>query len=128
MRIYNGTDSQLTLPFNGTGEKITIQSHSVSGNILPSTEFLSLLVTSFDYSEIALIVSGPFEINMCAGVSGAAGFVVQSIEEAIERFTPKKEEVKCCECEGSCTCGAECGCEEKKDSKKAGKKKPENEE
>lgn len=101
MRIYNGTNSQLTLPFSGSNEKITIPAHSVSGNILPSTDFLSLLVTSFNYDEIALVVSGPFEINMCAGVSGAVGFVVQSIEEAIEKFTPKKEEKGCNECECS---------------------------
>lgn len=88
MRIYNGTNSQLTLPLNGN-ERITIAANSVSGNILPSTEFLSLLVSSFDYNEIAIVVSGPFEINMCAGVSGAVGFVVQSIEEAIEKFANK---------------------------------------
>lgn len=89
MRVYNGTKSQLDLPLSGI-QRITIPANAVSGDIMPSTEFLSLLVGSYDYSEIALIVSGPYEINMCAGVSGAAGFVVQSLEEAIERFAPKE--------------------------------------
>lgn len=90
MRVYNGTKSQLDLPLSSL-QRITIPANAVSGDIMPSTEFLSLLVGSYDYSEIALIVSGPYEINMCAGVSGSTGFVVQSLEEAIERFAPKEE-------------------------------------
>ena len=90
MRVYNGTNSQVDLPLAGD-QRITISSHSVSKDIMPSTEFLSLLVSSYDYNELALIVSGPFEINMCSGVSGCVGFVCQSLEEAIERFQPKVE-------------------------------------
>lgn len=93
MRIYNGTNSQLDLPLSGI-QRISIAPHAVSGDVLPSTEFLSLMVTSFDYNEIALIVSGPYEINMCANVSGCAGFIAQSLEEAIERFTKKEEIVE----------------------------------
>lgn len=100
MRVYNGTKSQINLPLSGT-QRITIPAHSVSGDIMPSNEFLSLLVSSYDYSELALIVSGPFEINMCAGVSGSVGFVVQSLDEAIERFAPKE----CPKCnQNPCTC------------------------
>lgn len=90
MRIYNGTNSQLDLPLSGT-QRISVPPRSVSGDIMPSNEFLSLLVSSFDYSEIALIVSGPYEINMCAGVSGSVGFVAQSLDEAIERFAEKED-------------------------------------
>lgn len=93
MRIYNGKNSQVDMPL-ANGQRITIASKSVSGDIMPSNEFLSLLVTSYDYSEIALIVSGPFEINMCSQVSCCAGFVVNSLEEAIERFAPKEETAK----------------------------------
>lgn len=92
MRIFNGTKSYLDLPITGI-QRIQVPAHSVSKDFMPSTEFLSLLVGSYDYSEVALIVSGPYEINMCAGVSGSVGFVVQSLEEAIERFTPKTPEV-----------------------------------
>ena len=91
MRIYNGTKSQLDLPLSGI-QRISVPPRAVSGDIMPSNEFLSLLVSSFDYSEIALIVSGPYEISMCAGVSGSVGFVVQTLEEAIERFAEKKPE------------------------------------
>lgn len=114
MRVFNGTNSQLDLPLSGI-QRITIPAKSVSGDIMPSNEFLSLLVGSYDYSEIALIVSGPFEINMCSAVSGSAGFVVQSLEEAIERFTPKeiKEEPVCSNChENPCTCeNKTCSCD-----------------
>ena len=92
MRVYNGTNSQVDLPLAGN-QRITIPSHSVSGDIMPSTEFLSLLVGSYDYSELALIVSGAFELNLCASVSGSVGFVVQSLDEAIERFAPKEEKI-----------------------------------
>lgn len=103
MRVYNGTKSQINLPLSGT-QRITIPAHSVSGDIMPSNEFLSLLVSSYDYNELALIVSGPFEINMCAGVSGSVGFVVQSLDEAIERFAPKE----CPKCnQDPCVCNKE---------------------
>jgi hypothetical protein len=94
MRIYNGTNSHLNLPLTGS-QRITVPPHAVSGDILPSTDFLSLMVSSYDFSEIAFIISGPYELNMCANVSGATGFVVNSLEEAVERFCPsEKEEIK----------------------------------
>lgn len=91
MRIYNGTDLQVDMPL-GNNQRIQISPKSVSGTFMPNNEFLSLLVTSYDYSEISLIVSGPFEINMCSQISTCAGFITQSLEEAIERFNPKSEE------------------------------------
>ena len=92
MRIYNGTKSQVNLPL-GT-QSLTIPSHTVSGDFMPNNDFLSLLVSSYGYDELALIVSGPFEITLCSSIPSCAGFVVQSLEEAIERFTPKTEEKK----------------------------------
>ena len=92
MRIYNGTNSVLDLPLSGI-QRLSIPPRAVSGDFMPTNEFLSLLVTSFDYSEIAVIVSGPDEISMCAGISGSVGFVVQTLEEAIERFAEKVEPV-----------------------------------
>lgn len=93
MRIFNGTKAGLDIPLSGI-QRLQVGPKSISGDFLPSTEFLSLLVSSYDYSEVALVVSGPYEINMCSSVSGAAGFVVQSLEEAIERFNPKEPEVE----------------------------------
>lgn len=88
MRIFNGTRKSIDMPLSGI-QRLQIAPHSVSQEFMPNSEFLSLLVSSYDYSEIALIVSGPYEINMCSSVSGSVGFVVQSLEEAIERFSPK---------------------------------------
>lgn len=89
MRIYNGKNSALDIPLSGM-QRIQVSPKSVSGDFLPSTDFLSVLISGYDYSEVALIVSGPFEINLCSSVPGCVGFVVQSLEEAIERFNPKE--------------------------------------
>lgn len=91
MRIFNGTNARLDIPLTGM-QRIQVNPKSVSGDFLPSNDFLSVLVTGYDYNEVALIVSGPFEINLCSSVPGCVGFVVQSVEEAIERFNPKKSE------------------------------------
>lgn len=93
MRIYNATDAQLNVPFSG-GQRLTIGAHSVSGDIMGSEEFLSLLVTSYNTDEIALIVSGPYEINVCAHIPTAANYVVQSLDEALQKFNlmPEKKE------------------------------------
>ena len=88
MRIYNGTNSVLDLPLSNI-QRLSIPPKAVSGDFMPTNNFLSLLVSTFDYSEIAIIVSGPYEISMCAGVSGSVGFVTQTLEEAIERFAEK---------------------------------------
>lgn len=88
MRIYNGKKSNLEMPL-GNGQKIVVGPQSVSGDFLPSTNFLNMLVSSFDYNEIALIVTGIQELNLCSSVSAAAGFVCHTIAEAVERFAPK---------------------------------------
>lgn len=93
MRIYNGKNSQLQLPL-GNGQKISIGPKSISQDFLPSTDFLSTLVSTFDYSEIALIVNGVQELNLCSSVSAANGFVVYSVAEAVERFEKKAETPK----------------------------------
>ena len=94
MRIYNGTDSQVDLPLAGS-QRITIAPKAISGDIMSSTELLSLLVTSYRTDELALVISGPFEINLCATIPATTEYVVQSLDEAIARFNPvKKEEEK----------------------------------
>ena len=91
MRIYNGTNSQVDLPLAGN-QRITIAPKSISGDILTSTELLSLLVTSYRTDELALVVSGPYELNLCAQVPTTTEYTVQTIDEAIQRFNPVKEE------------------------------------
>jgi outer membrane biosynthesis protein TonB len=93
MRIYNGTKSTLVLPYSA-GENLTIASKTPSGNVLCSNEFISMLVTSYGTEEIAIIASGPFEITACANVPTAVNYVVQSLDEAIQRFNPVVKENK----------------------------------
>ena len=91
MRIYNATKYQLNLPLTET-QKITIEPHAPSGNIIPSTKFISLLVSTFSVDQIALIVSGAFELNMCAQMPVTTEYIVQSLDEAINKFAPKQED------------------------------------
>lgn len=88
MRIYNATNSQLNLPF--PGGNVSIAPHSVSGNLGANTSSISMLVSAYNTSEIAFIVSGPFELNLCSSIPTVVNYVVQSLEEAIEKLEPKK--------------------------------------
>lgn len=90
MRIYNGKNSQLDLPLVGSSERLTIQAHSYSKNFMPNEDFLSLVVTSYDTDEIALIIAGPYEVSMCSRISGCNALVVNSLEEALLRFAPEQ--------------------------------------
>lgn len=93
MRIYNAKKSQMDLPI-GSNTRLTIPSHSVSKDIMPSDDFLTLVASTFDETEIALIVAGAFEINMCAKNPACTPLVCQSLDEAVERFNPAPKEVK----------------------------------
>ena len=93
MRIYNGKDSLVCLPLNAN-QRISIDPHSVSGDFLPSTEFITTVISAYDTNELALIVASSFEINICANIVGAVNYVVQSLDEAISRFAIPKEEKK----------------------------------
>lgn len=95
MRIYNGTNSQVDLPYVGK-ERISIEAKSVSGNLGITNELISLLVTSYGADELAIIVSGPYELSMTSSNPVAVNYVVQSLDEAIQRFAApvdKKEEL-----------------------------------
>lgn len=91
MRIYNATNSQLNLPFPGSN--VSIAPHSVSGNLGANTQTISMLVSAYDASEIAFVVSGPFELNLCSSIPTVVNYVVQSLEEAIEKLESKPEKV-----------------------------------
>ncbi len=95
MRIYNARKSQVSIPLTTT-QRIVVPSLGTSESFLPNPRILSLIVTSFDYSDIALIVSGPNEMTMCSETPCCSGFVVNSLEEAIERFsTDTTASMKC---------------------------------
>lgn len=94
MRIYNATGSLQRIPLNpklGGTQKIEVSPNTVSTSFMPSTDFLSMMVSIFSPSEVAFIVSGPFEINMCANIPVTAAYVVQSIDEAVQRFAKPEE-------------------------------------
>lgn len=97
MRIYNGTNSQVSLPYVGN-QRINIAPKSVSGNIGCNSDLLSLIVTSYTTDELAIIVSGPYELSMSSQNPVAVGYVVQTLDEAIMRFAkgekPAVEEPK----------------------------------
>lgn len=149
MRIYNGKNCQICVPMLGTKEMLELGPKSVSPNLVPTKEFLELLTRSFTPEEIALVVAGAFEYNVCANIPLASNFTVTSLDEAIERFqvkvkseptvvesleeAEKNEEVAetpCCNC-GDCE---NCSChaseetpevaenKEKKNKKKSTKK------
>lgn len=133
MRVYNNTSSSLNLPLTGS-TRLEIKAKSVSGNILGNSEFLSTVISNFTSDEIAFIVNGPWELNLCANIPTCTNYVVQSLEEAIERFTPKeekKEEIKVenenkvedvpCKCSDDCECdnkeAESCSCEKSTEPK-----------
>ena len=107
MRIFNGTNSLLNLPLNGN-QMLEVLPKSVSTEFMGSKEFISMLVTSLSCDEIAIVVSGPYELNNCANVPTAVNYVVQTLDEAIIRFGLKKPEPK----HEECTC-EKCKSEEK---------------
>lgn len=90
MRIYNGKDATINVPLPN-GERMSIDGKSISKDFMPSAEFLNVIKTSYDYSEIALIVAGVIEMNLCSSISSIAGFVVNSVSEAVERFADKEK-------------------------------------
>lgn len=92
MRIFNGTNRRISVPILGTTQKLELGPMSVSGNILPTEEFLILLTQSFTPDEIAFICAGTYEYNVCAHVNMACNFTAGSLDEAMSKFLPKEPE------------------------------------
>lgn len=128
MRIYNATNSQISVPF--PGGRLDIPAHSVSGNVGANTDVISLLVSAYSAEEIAFVVSGPFELNLCSSIPTVPVYTVQSLEEALARFNkgakdekkntvvPDAREEICdpeVECEDECECEDDCEAEEEED-------------
>lgn len=88
MRIYNARKVQIEMPL-GNGSKLIVPSNSVSCEFMPNATIISVFMTSYRSSEIAFIVSGPYEIAMLSNFVGSGDFVVQSLEQAIAKFAPK---------------------------------------
>ena len=91
MRIFNGTKSQIDLPLTGD-IRLSIAAHTPSKDFAPNNDFLALIVSTYDEHEIALIIGGPYELSMCSTIPACAPLMVQTLDEAVERFSPKKPE------------------------------------
>jgi hypothetical protein len=92
MRIFNGTNSQIDLPLTGN-IRLSIASKTPSKDFAPNNDFLALIVSTYDDKEIALIVGGPYELSMCSMIPAAAPLLVQTLDEAVARFTKTEEKV-----------------------------------
>lgn len=87
MKIYNATNSKITLPLGGN--YISISPHDASENFMVNEDALSLWITSYDDTEIALIVGGASEVSLCSRVSGSVAYVVYTLEDAVKKFAQK---------------------------------------
>jgi hypothetical protein len=90
MRIYNAKSAQIEMPLSN-GTKLVIPGHSISGEFMPNSTIISVFMTSYRPTEIAFVVSGPFEISMLSNFAGSGEYVVSSLEEAVARFAPKAD-------------------------------------
>ena len=90
MRIYNATKAQIEMPLSN-GTKLVISSNTVSGEFMPNSTIISVFMSTYTTSEIAFIVSGPYEIAMLSNFVGSGEYVVSSVEEAVARFAPKED-------------------------------------
>ena len=92
MRIYNNTSSQIEFDLTPS-RKIVVSPHQYSGNFLPNTDARDRLVKVFTPNQIAFLVSGTVEMNLCANTKSTVtgNFVCSSFEEVTERFGLEKE-------------------------------------
>lgn len=96
MKLFNATNSLLDLPWSG--QRLSIAPRSFSQDFMGTPDFIQLITSTYNNEEIAIVVAGPYELSMCASVPVAVNYVVQSVDEAIQRFglnqEKKVEEVK----------------------------------
>lgn len=93
MKIFNGKDCQMTIPLLGTSQMLELGPKQVSKDLMPTVEFLELITRCFSPKDIAIILAGPFEYNVCANIPLISNFTCLSLDEAVSRFTtPEPEE------------------------------------
>lgn len=90
MRIYNAMRAQIEMPLSN-GTKLVIPGNSVSGEFMPNSTIISVFMSSYKKTEVAFIISGPYEIAMLSNFAGSGEYVVSSLEEAVARFAPKAD-------------------------------------
>ena len=92
MKLFNAKNSLIDLPWGMN--RLSVPPKSFSQDFMGTPDFIQLLVTSYDSTELAIVVAGPYELSMCASVPVAVNYVVQSMDEAIQKFGLGKEEEK----------------------------------
>ena len=98
MKIYNAKNASVQLPLGM--RRLVISGKSLSQDFMPTSQFLQMIARTFTPNDLAIIVSGAWEGNMCAETPTLSEYCVSSIEEALARFNPpeepkkKEEEVK----------------------------------
>ena len=96
MKIYNAKTATVQLPLGM--RRLVISGKSLSQDFMPTSQFLQMIARTFSPKDLAIIVSGAWEGNMCAETATLHEYCVSSIEEALARFNPpeepKKEEPK----------------------------------
>ena len=90
MRIYNAMKAQIQMPLSN-GTNLVIPGNSVSGEFMPNSTIISVFMSSYKKTDVAFIISGPYEIAMLSNFAGSGEYVVSSLEEAIARFAPKED-------------------------------------
>lgn len=84
MRIFNATNATLNVPWGSV--RLTIKPKSFTNDILGTPDFIKTLITTYTEKEIAILVGGPFELSMCAGVPACVIYVAQSVDEIYKKF------------------------------------------
>lgn len=98
MKIYNAKNASVQLPLGM--RRLVISGKSLSQDFMPTSQFLQMIARTFTPNDLAIIVSGAWEGNMCAETPTLSEYCVSSIEEALARFNPpekpekKEEEIK----------------------------------
>lgn len=84
MKLFNATNSLLDLPWGS--QRLSIAPRSFSQDFMGTPDFIKMLTQTYNSEEVAIVVAGPYELSMCASVPVAVNYVVQSMDEAIQRF------------------------------------------
>ena len=90
MKIYNAKAATVQLPLGI--RRLVISGKSLSQDFMPTSQFLQMIARTFTPNDMALIVSGAWEGNMCAETPTLSEYCVSSVEEALARFNPPKAE------------------------------------
>lgn len=92
MRIYNPRKFPINIPLD-SGARLFVKPGEVSASFMPSTRVLNLIVQSYSVNDIALIIDGSSEYDICASISSVPAYTFSSLSQALDKFT-RKETIK----------------------------------